>query len=180
MKNSAIKPLTLSYTHDSTNYIIRGMFGTEQAFNLIVFDAHLDLGVVDESNFIHPGNWVQDILNVFSNVEIYYFGVCDKEPLKGHGIDKIYFNQFPCSNKPTYVTFDLDVLSYSIMPSVRYPQVSGMTYNELVELINLIDFKKVVGVDVTEFLYERASEKENLLLSRLMYELMLKLGSEKK
>ena len=54
------------------------------------------------------------------------------------------------SDKPIFITVDLDVLDTSIMPGTGTPEAGGFTYNELINYLKIIKGKNVVGMDVVE------------------------------
>jgi agmatinase len=54
------------------------------------------------------------------------------------------------SNKPVYVTLDLDVLDPSLLPGVGTPEPGGLTFKELISLIKKLNPLRVVGFDIVE------------------------------
>ncbi len=59
-----------------------------------------------------------------------------------------YINEI--GDKPTYVSIDLDILDPSILPGTGTPEPGGIQFGELINFIQLLKNKRVVGADVVE------------------------------
>lgn len=72
-----------------------------------------------------------------------------------------------------YVTFDLDVLDPSIMPSVGTPEPGGLNwYDTLTLLRNLAERKRVVGFDIVELSPIPGNVSPDFLTAKLIYKLI--------
>lgn len=54
------------------------------------------------------------------------------------------------SNKPAYVTFDIDSIDPSMAPGTGTPEIGGFTTREALQLLRMLDGLNLVGADVVE------------------------------
>lgn len=74
---------------------------------------------------------------------------------------------------PVYLTFDLDCLDPSEMPSTGTPEPGGLRYRQCVDLIREVcAVADVVGFDVVELLPSDANRAPDFLAARLVYQTM--------
>lgn len=73
-----------------------------------------------------------------------------------------------------YLTFDVDGLDPSIMPSTGTPEPEGLSYTEAIELIRAIKRagKKIIGMDVVELAPVEGVSHPDLLTARLIYKIL--------
>jgi len=73
-----------------------------------------------------------------------------------------------------YITFDVDGLDPSIMPSTGTPEPEGLLYTEAIELIRAIKRagKKIVGFDVVELAPIPGITSPDILTARLIYKIL--------
>jgi guanidinopropionase len=53
-------------------------------------------------------------------------------------------------DKPTYVSFDIDVIDPSMAPGTGTPEIGGITTREAQEMLRLLSGVPIVGADVVE------------------------------
>ena len=53
-------------------------------------------------------------------------------------------------NDPIYLTIDLDVLDPSIFPGTGTPEPGGFTFNQLIDILQILKQSNIVGCDVVE------------------------------
>jgi agmatinase len=53
-------------------------------------------------------------------------------------------------NRPTYVTFDMDVFDPSLVAGVTTPEPGGLTFNEAMAYFSVLRGMKLVGADIVE------------------------------
>ncbi len=71
-----------------------------------------------------------------------------------------------------YITFDVDCLDPSIMPSTGTPVPGGLTWNEALNVLRLIGKnKKIVGFDVTELMPLPGIHAPDFLTANLVYKM---------
>ncbi|HDR89062.1 MAG TPA: agmatinase [Bacteroidetes bacterium] len=70
-----------------------------------------------------------------------------------------------------YITFDLDALDPSIMPSTGTPEPGGLGWYEVLDLIGMvIEQKNLVGMDVVELCPNPANRAPDFLAAKLIYQ----------
>lgn len=71
-----------------------------------------------------------------------------------------------------YITIDLDVLDPSIMPSTGTPEPDGLLYNDILDLIKLINsHHNIVGFDVVE-LCPGTNKAPDFLAAKIIYQIL--------
>lgn len=72
-----------------------------------------------------------------------------------------------------FITFDLDVLDPSIMPSTGTPEPSGLLWSETVEFLKKVfEEKNVVGFDMVELCPNPTNKAPDFLAAKLYYKLL--------
>ncbi len=74
---------------------------------------------------------------------------------------------------PVYLTFDLDVLDPSIMPSTGTPEPGGFFWDETMAFLrNLASRHQVVGFDLVELCPNPVNKAPDFLAAKLIYQLL--------
>lgn len=163
-------PFTIGGTYEISYHVVSNLFKNDP-FNLIIFDAHMVLGDKMES-FVHCGNGVTHVLSNNPNAQIFYFGIRDIERSKIKS-KRVFINKKITKNGlKTYISIDVDYFDPSYISSVAYLTPNGFTLNDFIKKLNSIDFKKVVGVDVTEYLGFYNKESEHMFMNQVIFELI--------
>ena len=72
-----------------------------------------------------------------------------------------------------YITFDLDALDPSIMPSTGTPEPGGLFYYETLEFLKKVfDNKNVVGFDMVELCPNKLDKSSDFLAAKLYYKML--------
>ena len=72
-----------------------------------------------------------------------------------------------------YITFDLDALDPSIMPSTGTPEPGGLFYYETLEFLKKVfTNKNVVGFDVVELCPNQIDKSSDFLAAKLYYKML--------
>jgi agmatinase len=75
--------------------------------------------------------------------------------------------------KNVFITFDLDALDPSIMPSTGTPEPGGLLYYETLEFLKLVfDQKNVVGFDMVELCPNKNEKSSDFLAAKLFYKML--------
>jgi agmatinase len=75
-------------------------------------------------------------------------------------------------SKNVYITLDLDVFDSSIMPSTGTPEPGGLTWYQVVDLLQIVSSKRnIVGADVVE-LCPSENKAPDFLAAKLIYKLL--------
>lgn len=72
-----------------------------------------------------------------------------------------------------FITFDLDALDPSIMPSTGTPEPGGLFYYETLEFLKQVfEDKNVVGFDIVELCPNKADKTSDFLAAKLYYKML--------
>ena len=72
-----------------------------------------------------------------------------------------------------YITFDLDALDPSIMPSTGTPEPGGLFYYETLEFLKKVfENKNVVGFDIVELCPNKLDKSSDFLAAKLYYKML--------
>jgi agmatinase len=76
-------------------------------------------------------------------------------------------------SQDVYITIDVDVLDPSIMPAVGTPEPDGMSWRQMMDIVESVTLHKhVVGFDLMEFCPAEGSSSCAFLLAKLTYKLI--------
>jgi len=76
-------------------------------------------------------------------------------------------------SEDVYVTIDVDVFDPSVMPAVGTPEPDGMSWRQVLDIIEAVALHKhVVGFDLMEFCPGEGPDSRALLLAKLAYKLI--------
>ncbi|OGZ35763.1 MAG: agmatinase [Candidatus Portnoybacteria bacterium RIFCSPLOWO2_12_FULL_39_9] len=184
-------PMVLGGEHSITYGVVKALKKKYKDLSVLQFDAHTDL--IDEyegSKFSHACV-MRRILDLGApavqigirnmNKEIEDYLLQNKKQAKN-----IYFApQIPAPakilsglTKNIYLTFDLDALDPSIMPSVGTAEPGGLFWHETIAAIEAISKKvNIVGADVMELCPIPGLEAPNFLAAKLVYKIILSILS---
>jgi len=179
-------PLILGGEHSITFGAVKALKKKYRDLSVLQFDAHADL--IDEyegSKFSHACV-MRRILDVDipavqigirnMNQEIQEYLAENKKQSKN-----IYFapgvpsasDVLASLTKNVYLTFDLDALDPSIMPSVGTAEPGGLLWQETLNLIKAVSKKvKIVGADMVELCPIPGLEAPNFLAAKLVYKII--------
>lgn len=74
---------------------------------------------------------------------------------------------------PVYITFDLDVLDPSLMPSTGTPEPGGLFYRDVIDIISKMSQQtKIVGFDVVELCPSKNNHAADFTAARLIYDML--------
>ncbi len=81
-----------------------------------------------------------------------------------------------------YITFDVDALDPSIMPSTGTPEPDGLTYQEAIQVVREVvrSGRRIVGLDVVELAPVKGLTHPDLTTARLVYKILNLAHSEKR
>lgn len=172
-------PMLLGGEHTVTLGALRALKAAGEEFGIIQFDAHADLrDEYEGSKFSHAcvmRRAVEDL-----GLPLYQIGVralCVEE----HGFqqrNKIYFSRdwknipedFP---EKVYITFDVDALDPSAMPSTGTPVPDGLTWREAFQCLEEISrVRKIIAADVVEFAPIEGLHAPDFGAAQLVYRIM--------
>lgn len=153
---------------------------------IVQFDAHADMrDSYEGSKYNHACvmSRVKEMGTPVIQVGIRSMSVEERENVESERVfyaDKIVVNKqasmYELLNKLTknvYITFDLDVLDPSIMPSTGTPEPGGLTWYTTIQILKSIFMKSnVVGFDVVELCPVKYNKSPEFLAAKLVYQML--------
>ena len=181
-------PVVLGGDHSITLRVIDGLAEQHERIGVLHFDAHHDYGQVREGERInvHHGNFLDWVVGNPAVECVAQFGIRQLTPnppesspklrrwpglsVAGADIDDIV-RQLP-GGLVWHLTFDVDVLDPSVMPSTGTILPGGYTYRQAVATLTaLCRSLPVVAIDVVEYLPD-ASEAPAITVAGLLARIM--------
>ncbi|MHA1934696.1 MAG: arginase family protein [Candidatus Thorarchaeota archaeon] len=123
--------------------------------------------LLDEGNVVAYG------INEYELIEKSNIVVIDRKLILEDGIRPTFYrslSSFRDSNLPIWLHFDVDVLDKEIMPAIHYPVEDGLSYNEVLEFLTLIEeTSKLFGISIACYHPKLDNDKKGIkvLLSLL-------------
>ena len=156
-------PVILGGEHTTTLGVVLALKSFfQKEFSILQFDAHCDLREKFEGTKYHHATFARRIVDDLK-IKICQVGVraISEEEfsfIQGTKKVKVFYKRHYDEKKilefltqRVYLSFDLDCLDPSIMPSVGTPEPEGLFFEEVIELIKKIaKEKEILGFDVVE------------------------------
>lgn len=182
--------ITLGGEHSISTAPIQAHYDSYPNLSILHFDAHSDLrDEYEGSKYSHASfaarvsEFTKDIVQVGIRAQ------CKDEYdfIKANGIKTFYAYEirngkygYDWDNKiidslkqNVYITFDVDFLDPSIMPSTGTPEPQGFYWDETVKLFKKLSQKrKVVGFDVVELSPRKDFSFPDFLTAKLIYKML--------
>lgn len=152
-------------------------------FSVLQIDAHSDLRDEFQGTKYHHGcvmRRIRELNPSVIQVGIRSISLEEVEYIENKKINYIfYYPDLPKEKiisslkKNVYLTFDLDALDPSIMPSVGTPEPEGLSWQETVDLIKEVSEKKrIIGVDLVELSPIPGFIAPDFLAAKLVYKII--------
>lgn len=153
-------PVFLGGEHTITYGAVSGLAKKYNKMDLVVFDAHLDccnsfcgeeLGHLSYLNKLVSEKRVENVFVIgareYSKAELEF---AKKNKIKITLIEDCKKAKIKTKN-PVYISFDLDVLDFTIAVGTGTPEYAGLDTKTAIDLLNqIISNNKVVGLDIVE------------------------------
>jgi agmatinase len=202
-ENSSPEAMVAEVHQITKNFLARNKFvtifggehsisiGTIRAFNerfnnltVLHIDAHADLRKEYEGSKCNHACAVYEANQVTNLVQvgIRSMDISEKRTMNP---DKVFFAQDMAVNEDwmedvvdqltenVFITFDLDALDPSIMPSTGTPEPGGLFYYETLAFLKLVfKEKNVVGFDMVELCPNKNEKSSDFLAAKLFYKML--------
>lgn len=170
--------------HSISIGIIKAFYEKFQDISILHLDAHADLrpeylgskynhacaiyDAVQNSNVVHVG------IRSMDAEEKYYLK--KEKCFFAHQIyqnDEWMQNAIDLLNQKVYITFDLDALDPSIMPSTGTPEPGGLGYYQTLKLLKMVfEQRDVKGFDLVELAPIEGFKAPEFLVAKLYYKML--------
>lgn len=184
-------PLMIGGEHLVTLPVVEAVYDEYKDLHVIHFDAHTDLRQDYMGEELSHATVIRRIWEFIGDNKIYQFGIRSGEReefewAKEHTkLTKFNYNGLEeaikeLKDKPVYITIDLDVFDPSIFPGTGTIEPGGISFNDMMEIINLIKDLNIVGADIVELSphYDR-SGTSTAVACKVLRELALAIVSQK-
>ena len=165
--------------------------GTIRAFNecfnnltVLHIDAHADLRKEYEGSKFNHACAVYEANSTTNLVQVGIRSM-DISEKRNMNLDKVFFAHDMAVNEDwmedvidqltenVFITFDLDAIDPSIMPSTGTPEPGGLFYYETLEFLKQVfEQKNVVGFDMVELCPNEIDKSSDFLAAKLFYKML--------
>lgn len=176
-------PVIIGGEHSISPGVVSAMQKKFPHLSVLQIDAHSDLrDEYEETKHSHACAMkrIREICKDVAQVGIR--SMCDEEAdfIKKDEVRGIFYapdvpisDILNCLTDDVYITFDIDGLDPSIMPSTGTPEPGGLGWYQTLELLKEVFKKKnVVGFDVNEFSPIKGIVAPDFLVSKLIYKML--------
>lgn len=185
--------VALGGEHTITFPIVKVFFEKYPNLSILQFDAHSDLRFIYEENPFSHACVMARILDFFPAEKLFQVGIralCKEEAklIKQKGIhtffaygikQNLYGNDWISKlienlSDQVYLTFDVDYLDPSVMPSTGTPEPDGFTYFDALTVIRRVveSGKQIIGFDVVELAPVKKLHFSDITAARLVYKIL--------
>lgn len=176
-------PLMIGGEHSITTGPVLALKNKGFNFSVLQIDAHSDLRDEFQGTKYHHGCVMRRVRNLNPSVVQVGIRSMSQEESDYIGNKKInnifYYPDFPIDKiisslkENIYITFDLDALDPSIMPSVGTPEPGGINWQEALTLIERVSKeRKIIGADVVELCPIPGFLAPDFLTAKLIYKII--------
>jgi len=180
-------PVILGGEHTVTAAALKALKDSGEEFGIVQFDAHADLRDTYEGEKLSHACVMRRAVDM--DIPLFQIGVrslsvpevklraelgipyVDGYQIGRHGIpENLLPEGFP---EKVYVTFDVDGLDPSIMPSTGTPEPGGLNWFQAMECLEkIVRNKVVIGFDAVELAPIKNLHAPDFLVARLIYNFM--------
>jgi len=176
-------PLMLGGEHSVTLGAVQSFKEKFSDFSVLQIDAHPDLRDEFEGTKFHQGCVIRRVRELgvpVTQVGIRSVSEEDVQYMEKEGIETVFLapdipiDKIVSTLKDNvYLTFDLDGLDPSIMPSTGTPEPGGLSWYGVLELIKEVaKKKKIIGADVVELDPIPGISAPDFLAAKLVYKII--------
>ncbi len=177
-------PVMLGGEHSITPFAVGACAEKFRDLSVLQFDAHADLRDEYRGSKYSHACVMRRVLEICPAVQVGIRSMDASEAKfakesgqisKIHFAEKLELAEIVTSqlSKNVYITFDVDALDPSIMPSTGTPEPGGLDYYEVLDVFRAVAREKnIVGFDVVELAPIRGLNHPDFTAAKLIYKLM--------
>lgn len=177
-------PVMLGGEHSITSFAVKALKAKFKDLSVLQFDAHADLRDKYHGRTDSHACAMRRILEICPAVQvgIRSMDISEMEYAKKtgqiakiHFADKVELAEIVTSqlSKDVFITFDVDALDPSIMPSTGTPEPGGLDYYEVLDIFKEVAREKnIVGFDFVELAPVKGVHHPDFTIAKLIYKLM--------
>jgi len=183
-------PVVLGGEHSLSYGVFKGIAENKKGFSILHFDAHLDLRDSYEGTKYSHASVIRrmrehrsDFKNIVA-VGIRSVSLEEADYLTKNPDHKVFYAHELCKNDLTneivsllgdelYITFDVDALDPSIMPSTGTPEPGGLGWYQTLDILKkAVTGRKVIGMDIVELAPDHINHYSQFTVAKLLYKMM--------
>jgi len=193
-------PVTIGGEHTITYGITKGLGKKAHQTAIVSFDAHLDLrneysGLkMSHTTFMRrtnedakPAKIIEIGTRAVCKEELEYAKHADVEFFTTHDIRKEgsqtianKLKQKLANYKNTYLTVDMDILDPAFTPAVQNPEGDGLETHHLLDILNAVCDKRVIGFDVLEIAPQYDQGISAVQTAKVIFEMLCSIEKSRK
>ncbi|HEY3418166.1 MAG TPA: agmatinase [Armatimonadota bacterium] len=154
-------PLVLGGEHTIALPIARAVMRRYPDAMVLHFDAHADLRDSYEGEALSHAAWAYHVGQEFGFDRLVQLGIRSglreefqlgraRSAFFSMGLEIPHDIRVLLSQRPVYISLDIDVLDSSIVPGTGTPEAGGATFRELLTCLQSLAFMRVVAMDLNE------------------------------
>jgi agmatinase len=183
-------PVLLGGEHLITLPIVEGFRNRLRDLAVVQLDAHTDLRDEYLGETLSHSTVMRRVSEVIGAGGLFQFGVRSgsrEEFNYANSIGSLYefsedgFHKAmrSISDKPLYISLDLDVLDPGILPGTGNPEPGGIDFNQMIGALQMLGKARVIGFDIVELSPNHdPSEVSSIVTSKLVREMILNYWSK--
>jgi len=155
------RPVMIGGEHLVTLAAMRALNKQYPDLHVIHFDAHADLRDDYLGARLSHATVMRRVWDLLGDGRIHQFGIRSGDRSEFlWGREHVYTQKFnftglentvqKLKDKPVYFTLDLDVLDPSIFSGTGTPEAGGVSFNDMMDAMNLLSQLNIVGFDMVE------------------------------
>lgn len=187
-------PVILGGEHTISIGGVSGVAKKYEIFSVLHFDAHADLRDSYEGNKLSHASAMRRVLEIKNVKNLVSVGIRNISNEKSEGSEfdfykknqnriKIFWAKdkenwnsdelLEALDENVYLTFDVDALDPSIMPSTGTPEPGGLGWYEALKIIRKVaSQKKIIGADIVELCPIPGLVAPDFLVAKLIYKII--------
>jgi len=184
-------PVVIGGEHSISYGVFKGIADIKKDFSVLHFDAHLDLRDSYEGSKYSHASVVRRMREHMEKIkDITAVGIRSVSPEEAAYLKEIkdhkVFYAHQChvsdiakkvsssiSSDSVYITFDVDALDPSIMPSTGTPEPGGLLWYQTLDILReSIKGKKVIGIDIVELAPDKVNHYSQFTAAKLLYKML--------
>jgi agmatinase len=184
-------PVMLGGEHSITPFAVKAAAEKFKDLSVLQFDAHADLRDSYHGSKQSHACAMRRVLEICPAVQVgirsmdiseIKFAKSSGQIAKIHFAEKLELEEIVTSqlSKNVFISFDVDALDPSIMPSTGTPEPGGMDYYQVLGIFEAVAREKnIVGFDFVELAPIKGLSHPDFTVAKLIYKLMGYIASKK-
>jgi len=186
-------PVFIGGEHTISLGVLRGLKSRFPDLKAVILDAHFDLRdsyPAEGNERVNHATWARRASEILGDGNIIFIGIRSGIPeevayTRAHhlswysGVELRPLEEF-MGRQPLYLSIDIDVLDPSLCPGTSNPEPDGLSYTDVLKVIDLMAGYHLVGMDLVELNPEMdAGEITSVVAASLVREALLSIAGRR-